>query len=98
MFSDEEGKTVLASSDPNNKEALFFIRTDSMDNISDINGAGTVAPSSSADIHWLIIPAVGASNGLERGKLYYVGAALSYNIAGEAHTTNVTPRASKNGI
>ncbi len=75
-FTDEDGETVLASSDPNNTDALFFITVDTMSNIADVDGQGTVAPSTSADIHWLIIPAPGASNGLEQGTLYYVGATL----------------------
>ncbi len=90
-FSDEEGNAVLASSDPDNTDALFFISIDSMDNIDDVNGSGTVAPSTSADIHWLIIPAPGASNGLESGSLYFVGATLSYTIGGEEHVTVVDP-------
>src|SRR4030042_5409094 len=56
-FSDKDGNSVLASSDPNNTNALFFIRIDSMENITNVSGSGTVHPSSTADIHWLIIPA-----------------------------------------
>lgn len=90
-FSDEDGAAVLASSDPDNTDALFFIRLDTMDNIDAVEGTGTVSPSTSADIHWLIIPAPGASNGISTGKLYYVGATLSYTIGGEEHITEVTP-------
>jgi len=90
-FSDEDGNSVLASSDPNNTDALFFIRVDSIENIEDVDGFGTVQPVSTADIHWLIIPASGASNGLEQGTLYYVGATLTYTIGGEEHVTEVTP-------
>lgn len=90
-FTDEEGNAVLATSDPDDPAASFFIRVDSMANISDVDGAGSVAPSTSADIHWLIIPAPGASNGLESGTLYNVGATLSYTLGGEANTTEVTP-------
>ena len=59
-FTDEEGEVVLASSDPDNPDAIFFIKVDSMQNIDDISGTGTIEPSTSADIHWLIIPAPGA--------------------------------------
>ena len=90
-FSDEEGNSVLASSDPDNPDALFFIRLDSMENIDSVDGSGSVQPSSTADINWLIIPATGASNGLELGTLYYVGATLIYTIGGEEHITHVTP-------
>ncbi|MBN1602292.1 MAG: chitobiase/beta-hexosaminidase C-terminal domain-containing protein [Chitinispirillaceae bacterium] len=90
-FSDESGNTVRASYDPNDTEALFFIRLDSMDNIENVTGNGSVLPSTSADIHWLIIPAPGASNGVPQGTLYYVGAKLTYTIGGEEHVTEVTP-------
>lgn len=90
-FSDEDGDTVLATNDPDEPSARFFIRVDSMTNISDVAGSGKIAPSTSADIHWLIIPAPGASKGLESGTLYYVGATISYTIGGESHITEVTP-------
>ncbi|MFH0845147.1 MAG: hypothetical protein V1930_06685, partial [Pseudomonadota bacterium] len=90
-FSDQEGNPVLASSDPGNTEALFFIRLDAVQNINDVAGNGSVQPSSAADIHWLIIPAPGAAKGVPQGTLYYVGATLSYTIGGEDHVTTVTP-------
>ena len=90
-FTDADGNTVLATSDPDDASARFFIRVDTMTNISDVSGVGKVAPSTTADIHWLIIPAPGASNGLESGTLYYVGATLSYTIGGEANQTVVVP-------
>lgn len=91
LFYDEDGNSVLASSDPDNTEALFFIRLDSMENIDDVSGNGTVAPATSADIHWLIIPAVGASNGIERGTLYYVGARLTYTAGDQQQEIEVSP-------
>jgi len=92
-FADEDGNPVLASSDPNNGDALFFIRLDedAMENIDDVSGSGTVDPSTTADIHWLIIPAPGSSNGLASGTLYYVGARLTYTLGGEPKVTEVTP-------
>jgi hypothetical protein len=90
-FTDKDGNPVLASSDPYNTSALFFIRVDSMENIGNVDGTGRVSPSSSADIHWLIIPAPGASKGVSQGTLYYVGAKLTYKIGGEEHVTDVTP-------
>lgn len=90
-FTDKNGNAVRATSDPSDTSALFFIRVDEMTNITDVGGAGSVAPSTVADIHWLIIPALGAANGLASGELYYVGATLSYTVGGEANTTEVTP-------
>ncbi len=91
FFTGEDGNPVAASSDPENTEALFFIRLDSMDNIDEVNGGGRVSPSTAADVHWLIVPSPGSSNGLESGTLYYVGARLSYSINGEEKITEVTP-------
>jgi hypothetical protein len=62
-----------------------------MDNIDAVNGSGSIGPATSADIHWLIIPAPGSSNGLQQGKIYYVGAKLTYTIGGEENVTEVTP-------
>jgi hypothetical protein len=90
-FEDESGAAVLATSDSNNTEASFFIRLDSLEGIDDVSGSGKVAPASSADIHWLIIPAPGASGGIGAGKLYFVGASLEYTLGGELQTTEVTP-------
>ena len=90
-FTDEDGEPMTGTSDPDNTSAQFFIRVDSMENIEDVTGSGSVSPETSADIHWLIIPAPGASNGLESGKLYFVGATLTYSAGGEAETVEVTP-------
>jgi hypothetical protein len=90
-FLDDQRRPVIASSDPNHPSALFFIRLSSMDNITNVSGLGTVAAASTADIHWLIIPAPSASKGLPQGTLYYVGATLTYAVGGEEHVTEVTP-------
>jgi hypothetical protein len=90
-FLDDQRRPVLASSNPDDTSALFFIRLSSMENISDVSGSGTVAATATADIHWLIIPTIGASEGATQGMLYYVGATLTYTIGGEEHVTEVTP-------
>ncbi|MCU7905840.1 MAG: PASTA domain-containing protein [Candidatus Thiodiazotropha sp. (ex Epidulcina cf. delphinae)] len=91
VFEDEAGNSVLASSDPDHTGARFFIRIDRMDNISDVSGYGSVAPATSAEIHWLIIPAPGAADNQPAGKLYYVGATLDYTLGGEPESITVTP-------
>jgi len=90
-FEDETGAAVEASSDPNNTTASFFIRIDSMTGINDIAGAGVVAPNTTAEIHWLIIPAPGAGGTVPTGKLYFVGASIDYTLGGEPQNTTVTP-------
>lgn len=90
-FKDEAGNTVKATSDPNDLTATFYIRIDSMSGISDVSGNGRVAPATTAEIHWLIIPAPGAGGSIPSGKLYLVGATLNYKIGGDAQTVTVAP-------
>ena len=90
-FKDEAGNAIRATSDPNDTTAAFFIRIDTMTGINNVTGTGVVAPSSTAEIHWLIIPAQGAGGTVPSGKLYYIGATLDYSIAGKAERIEVTP-------
>ncbi|MCP4288282.1 MAG: calcium-binding protein, partial [Gammaproteobacteria bacterium] len=97
-FLDEEGNPVEASSDPESATATFFIRLDSTEHVDNLqmdpntlDFTGTVSPSSSAELYWLIIPAPGSSDGEPQGKLYYVDATLTYTIGGEEQVTEVTP-------
>ncbi|MEH0019206.1 MAG: chitobiase/beta-hexosaminidase C-terminal domain-containing protein [Desulfobacter sp.] len=90
-FTDEEDNPVEASSNPDDPDASFFIRVSEMSNIDDVSGSGQVPAAASSDIHWLIIPAPGASNGLAKGKLYNVGASLTYTIGGEENQIDVSP-------
>jgi hypothetical protein len=89
-FADEAGNSVRATTDAGDASALFFMRVDSLSGIDRIDG-GRVAPATTAEIHWLIIPAPGAGGTTPIGKLYLVGATLSYRLAGEPQTVTVTP-------
>jgi len=89
-FEDADGKTVTATSDPDNEDAEFFIRVDSLENIDTIDG-GTIAPGESAKVRWLIIPSPGAAGGQADGKLYFVGAQLNYEYGSQSETVDVTP-------
>ena len=90
-FKDELGNSVKATSDPTDTTAAFFIRIDTMTGISNVTGTGVVAAGSVAEIHWLIIPAQGSGGILPSGKLYYIGASLSYSVAGKAEQIDVSP-------
>jgi hypothetical protein len=90
-FTDGAGNAVIASSDPNNTTASFFIRIDTMTGITNVTGTGVVAPATTAEIHWLIIPAQGSGGTVPSGKLYYIGASLSYSVAGKAEQIDVSP-------
>lgn len=89
--TDEQGVAVPISSDPNNETAKFFVRVSDMDNILAVDGSGTVAPSTTAAINWLLIPSATAAGDNPFGKKYLVGAALQYKFGAETHTLDVSP-------
>lgn len=90
-FSDAGGKAVVASSDPNNTTASFFIGAPTLSAINAIDGSGSVAPKTSGVIDWLLIPAQGTGGTQPQGKLYLVGATLSYTIGNDTKTVDVAP-------
>lgn len=91
LFSDLEGNPVLASSDPNNTSALFFIRLDSLDGIGALDGTGAVEPETTASIRWVIIPSANAGGNSPVGVMYMVGARLQYRLNDEESTVDVVP-------
>ncbi len=91
QFTDDQNNPIIASSDPNNTEAKFFIKVDSMSGVTDVNGSGEVLPSSSAEVHWLIIPAPGSGGNIPSGKAYNVGATLKYKLGETAEEVTVIP-------
>jgi len=92
-FTDRSGNTVASTADPDNTNALFFVRVDSMARIAAVDGSGSVAPETSADIYWLIIPSVDAGGQTTEGVRYDVGAALSYRLGGDRYDIEVEPDA-----
>lgn len=97
-FEDSDGNTVVASSDPNHSSAAFFISLDAHNNISSLNegddGAindGVIDPTEVGELRWLIVPTVGAGGDDGAGRLYYVGASLSFTYGGESQTIEVAP-------
>ena len=91
LFEDIDGNPVLASSDPDNTNALFFIRIDTMTGVNNINGSGVINAGEVAEINWLIIPAPGTGGLTPAGIRYGVGATVSYTYGEESKTVNVVP-------
>ncbi|MCP4485973.1 MAG: hypothetical protein GY820_01390, partial [Gammaproteobacteria bacterium] len=92
-FTNENGDPVLATNDPNDSDpdVKFFLRVDSMTGINAVDGSGIVDPASTAEIRWLIIPVPGAAAGQPGGKLFFVGANLTYTFGGQAEEVDVVP-------
>jgi uncharacterized repeat protein (TIGR01451 family) len=90
-FKDEAGNAVISTSDANNTTASFFVRQDSLTNLTAIDGTGVVPPKSSGSVKWLIIPTVGAGGLVPSGKIYQVGAQLSYKLGSQVLVVDVAP-------
>jgi hypothetical protein len=89
VAEDQFGNEIPASSDPNDPQALFFIRIESMGKITGTTGQEIVDPSATGAIHWLIVPAPRASENLENGASYYVGDTY-YSLSGDSNIIDVT--------
>ncbi|MCA3176729.1 MAG: hypothetical protein ING36_14575 [Burkholderiales bacterium] len=90
-ITDEAGTPILATDNPNDLSAKFFVRLSNKQNIAAIDGTGTVNPKTTSTINWLIIPAPGSAGINPAGKKYLVGATLKYKFGGEETVLNVTP-------
>lgn len=90
-YLDQNQQPVAATTDPNAVGAVFFQRTDQITGLGALDGSASIAPKSTADVHWLIIPAQGAGGDTASGRMYYVGAKVTYTLDGETTTVEVTP-------
>ncbi|HEY0201142.1 MAG TPA: hypothetical protein VGC24_05570, partial [Burkholderiaceae bacterium] len=90
QFFDQNNAPVAATTDPSVVGPRFFYRTDVITGISALSN-GVVQPKDVATINWLIIPAAGAGGQDTQGTLYYVGAKLTYTLAGQLATVDVAP-------
>lgn len=90
-FADQDNNEVVATTDPNAVGAVFFSRTDSLDGIAALDGSASIAPKTAAEVHWLIIPSAGAGGTTSAGKLYYIGAKVTYTLNGQTSTVEVSP-------
>ena len=82
---------VIRDSQGNDQTSLFFIKAPDCTNISDVSGTGSVAASTEADVHWLIIPSPGAGGQNPAGIVYWVGATMTYSINGVQQTMPINP-------
>lgn len=96
FITDESGSNIIVATtdeyaaNTNTNAAKFFQQDPSLKNIDQLPN-GKVVGGQSAEINWLLIPAVGASDDNPQGKMYYVGATLTYTLQGETQTIEVSP-------
>jgi hypothetical protein len=90
-LTDVRVEVIIKDNEGNVKDSTFFTRVSSMQNIAAVDGTGRVQASTAAEIHWLIIPSPGAGGSVSTGQIYWVGATLTYTVAGTQETVTVNP-------
>ncbi|HAF96622.1 MAG TPA: hypothetical protein DCG50_11345, partial [Elusimicrobia bacterium] len=63
-------------------DGMFFVKISSKENINAVDGTGIIQPTSTATIHWLIIPSTGTGSINPLGMKYSVKADISYKLNG----------------
>jgi len=56
----------------------FFVKVSDLQNIGEVDGTGQIDMNQTGEVHWLIIPSPGAGGTDPFGKVYNVGATLTY--------------------
>ena len=69
--------------------ALFFVQAPTFESVNSVSGDGVIAPTTTATIHWFIIPKISAGGSSPDGVRYMVGCNLAGQIRGAVIPTNV---------
>jgi beta propeller repeat protein len=77
-----ENPALTTNSTPNDASSLFFVQTPTFENINSVNGDGVIAPTTTATIHWFIIPKITAGGTSPDGIRYQVGCRLAAKLRG----------------
>jgi len=77
---DNVGVSLHISNENGSANDKFFIRAPRLEDISDIDGSGTISPLQLAKAQWLIIPKPGA--GGVTGQTYNISADIAYSVDG----------------
>lgn len=73
----------------NDSSSLFFVQAPTFENINSVSGDGVIAPTTTATIHWFIIPKPSAGGVTPDGVQYNVGCRLAGKIRGSAIPADV---------
>ncbi len=70
---------------------LFFVKVMSLNNISAVDGTGSIPPQVSAEVHWMLVPSPGAGGTTPTGKRYFIGGDVNYSVTGVAQNMTLMP-------
>src|SRR5690348_12200754 len=68
---------------------LFFVQSPTFTSVNSVTGDGVIAPTTTATVHWFIIPKISAGGTSPDGVRYMVGCNLSGQIRGAVIPTNI---------
>ncbi len=66
----------------NDSSSLFFVQAPTFENINSVNGDGVIAPTTTAVIHWFIIPKPSAGGITPAGTQFSIGCQLAGKLRG----------------
>ena len=89
--TDDSGLPIVFAQNASVTDAQFFVSLDNRRGLTAINGTDSLAADASADLSWIIIPAVDAAGNTPLGKRYFIGATVSYLHNGESQSIEVSP-------
>lgn len=70
---------------------LFFVKVLSLNNVSAVDGTGTIPATVAAEVHWMLIPSPGAGGISLTGIRYFVGGEVNFSVAGSPQKVTLTP-------
>jgi len=79
-----ENPTFSTNGVVNDSSSLFFVQPPTLQNVTNVSGAGVIGPGETATISWFIIPTVSAGGTTPTGVRYNVGANLGGLVNGVA--------------
>ena len=70
---------------------LFFVKVISLNNISAVDGTGSIPATVAAEVHWMLIPSPGAGGTSLTGLRYFIGGEVNFTVAGSPQKISLTP-------
>src|ERR1035441_2824404 len=77
-----ENPALTTNVTPSDASSLFFVQTPTFENVNSVSGDGVIAPTTTAAIHWFIIPKITAGGMSPDGVRYQIGCRLAGKLRG----------------
>jgi len=84
-----ENPNLSTNGTVNDSSSLFFVQAPTFQNINSVGGDGVISPTTTAIIHWFIIPKPSAGGTTPSGVQYSIGCRLAGKISGQVIPSDV---------